>query len=200
MVAAARAGKDVYVEKPLSPSIQQDFLARSVIQQTKRVFQYGTQQRDAGHVRFGCELVRSGRIGNIREVEVISPTGAPGGSTASMPVPAGFDYGMWQGPAPERSYNDDRCLRPGHYHIYDYSIGFLGGWGAHPLDVLDWGLPTPMVPVEYGGRSRTGQQVCRAMVDGLGGPRQVSERHDPDLQDRTGLDEDVRGGGRRGGL
>ena len=151
LVAAARAGKDVYVEKPLSPSIQQDFLARTVIQQTKRVFQYGTQQRDGPHVRFGCELVRSGRIGNIQEVEVIAPTGAPGGSTASMPVPEGFDYEMWQGPAPERPYNDDRCLRPGHYHIYDYSIGFLGGWGAHPLDVLDWGFPTPMVPVEYEG-------------------------------------------------
>ncbi len=152
MIAAVRAGKDVYVEKPLSPSIQWNFLARKAIRKTGRVFQYGTQQRGAGHVRLGCELVRSGRIGKLTAVEVLSPTGQPGGSATPMPVPPGFDYEMWQGPAPERPFTEDRCVKPGHYHIYDYSIGFLGGWGAHPLDVLDWGMPAPAVPVEYEGK------------------------------------------------
>lgn len=152
MIAAARAGKDVYVEKPLSPSIQQNFLARKVIRETGRVFQYGTQQRAAGHVRFGCELVRSGRIGKLTAIEVVSPSGSPGGSITPMPVPDGFDYEMWQGSAPERPYTADRCLKPGHYHIYDYSIGFLGGWGAHPLDVMDLALAAPAVPVEYEGK------------------------------------------------
>lgn len=151
LIAAARAGKDVYVEKPLSPSIKWNFMARDVIRRTGRVFQYGTQQRGAVHVRYGCELVRSGAIGQLRSVDVVSPTGTPGGVATPMPTPEGFDYEMWQGPAPVRPYTDDRCLRPGHYHIYDYSIGYLGGWGAHPLDVLDWGLPRPMVPVEYEG-------------------------------------------------
>ena len=151
LIAAARAGKDVYVEKPLSPCLRWNFAARKALQETKRVFQYGTQQRGALHVRYGCDLLRSGRIGRIKEVEVVSPTGQPGGSTTPMPVPEGFDYEMWQGPAPERPYTDDRCAKPGHWHIYDYSIGFLGGWGAHPLDVLDWGFATPVVPVEYEG-------------------------------------------------
>ena len=151
MIAAARAGKDVYVEKPLSPSVKWNFRARDVIRQTGRVFQYGTQQRGAAHVRYGCELVRSGRIGKLQKLEVVSPSGTPGGIATPMPIPEGFDYAMWQGPAPERPFTNDRCLTPGHWHIYDYSIGFLGGWGAHPLDVLDWGLPRPMVPVEYEG-------------------------------------------------
>lgn len=151
LIAAARAGKDVYVEKPLSPTPKQNFLARKIIRETGRVFQYGTQQRGAAHVRYGCELVRSGQIGTLKSLEVVSPSGAPGGSTTPMPIPAGFDYNMWQGPATERPYTDDRCMKTGHWHISDYSIGFLGGWGAHPLDVLDWGLPIPMVPVEYEG-------------------------------------------------
>lgn len=151
LVAAARAGKDVYVEKPLSPSIEQNMIARKVIRETGRIFQYGTQQRGAMHVRLGCELVRGGRIGALNAVEVISPTGQPGGSTAAGQPPAGFDYEMWQGPAPERPFREAACVQPGHYHISDYSIGFLGGWGAHPLDVLDWGLPRPMSPVEYEG-------------------------------------------------
>jgi predicted dehydrogenase len=151
LMAAARAGKDVYVEKPLSPSLKWNFAAREVIRKTGRIFQYGTQQRGASHVRRGCELVRSGIIGELKALEVVSPTGEPGGSTAAQPIPAGFDYEMWQGPAVTRPYCDDRCIKTGHWHIYDYSTGFLGGWGAHPLDVLDWGLPRPAVPVEYEG-------------------------------------------------
>jgi predicted dehydrogenase len=151
LLAAVRAGKDVYVEKPLSPCLKWNFAARAAIRKTGRVFQYGTQQRGAGHVRRGCELVRSGAIGELKALEVISPTGAPGGNPAPQPVPSGFDYEMWQGPAPERPYCEDRCVKTGHWHIYDYAVGFLGGWGAHPLDVLDWGLPRPAVPVEYEG-------------------------------------------------
>lgn len=152
LIAAAKAGKAVYVEKPLSPSINWNFAARDAIRNTGQVFQYGTQQRGASHVRLGCELVRSGGIGDLKAVEVVSPTGEPGGSTTAQPVPPGFDYEMWQGPAPLRPFNEDRCVKTGHWHIYDYSVGFLGGWGAHPLDVLDWGLPRPMVPVEYEGK------------------------------------------------
>ena len=151
LIAAARAGKDVYVEKPLSPTIEQNLLARKVLKQTGRIFQYGTQQRGAEHVREGCALVRSGRLGKLKQIEVVSPTGQPGGSRATAPIPDGFDWELWQGPAPAREFEPERCVTPGHYHITDYSIGFLGGWGAHPLDVLDWALPTPSVPVEYEG-------------------------------------------------
>ncbi|MBI5084420.1 MAG: Gfo/Idh/MocA family oxidoreductase [Acidobacteria bacterium] len=151
LIAAARAGKDVYVEKPLSPSLKWNLKAREVIRKTGRAFQYGTQQRGAGHIRAACEIVRSGRLGKLMSIEVVAPSGASGGATTPMPVPAGFDYEMWQVPSPVRPYTDGRCLTPGHYHIYDYSVGFLGGWGAHPLDVLDFALPAPQVPVQFEG-------------------------------------------------
>jgi hypothetical protein len=158
LAAAMRAGKDVYVEKPLSPCIAWNLAARNVVRETGRVFQYGTQQRGAWHVRLGCELVRGGRIGKLKALEVMSPSGSPGGSTATGQQPDGFDYAMWQGPAQEKPYRPACCEKPGHYHVYDYSIGFLGGWGAHPLDVLDWGLPGPMVPVEYEGKGLVPKQ------------------------------------------
>ncbi len=138
-VAAARAGKDAYVEKPLGISIEQDLYCRKVFQEQKRIFQYGTQQRSSSHCHFGCELVRSGRIGKVQAIEVIAPNGGAGGSTAEAPVPPGFDYDMWLGPAPKVPFTLDRCHPQGTYWIYDYSIGYLGGWGAHPLDIMVWG-------------------------------------------------------------
>jgi predicted dehydrogenase len=151
-LAAVRAGKDIYVEKPLGLSIRQNRALCEAVKKSGRVFQYGTQQRSMAHVRHGCELVRNGRIGHVHTVVVLAPSGARGGSTAPMPVPPGFDYEMWTGPAPMRPYTDDRCLRPGHYHIYDNALGYIAGWGAHPLDVAQWGLGTDDTsPVEYEG-------------------------------------------------
>jgi hypothetical protein len=148
-IAAARAGKDAYVEKPLAVTVEQLLVCRKVFHETKRIFQYGTQQRSSAHCRFGCELVRNGRIGKVHTMEVIAPNGHGGGSTVEVPVPAGFDYPMWCGPSPVRPYTADRCHPDGTYMIYDYSIGYLGGWGAHPLDIMVWGnladLDGPMV-------------------------------------------------------
>lgn len=138
-VAAARAKKDAYVEKPLAVSIEQCLVCRRVFREHNRVFQYGTQQRSTSYFRFGCELVRSGRIGKVHSLEVIAPNGAAGGSTQVIPVPPNLDYDMWCGPSPVRPYTADRCKPPGTYWIYDYSIGYLGGWGAHPLDIMVWG-------------------------------------------------------------
>ncbi len=153
---AVRAGKDVYVEKPLSTSVEQNQALRAACRLHNRLFQYGTQQRSMGHVRFGCELVRNGRIGKLQAVEVIAPADpgqAGGGSAVPIPVPDGFDYNRWLGPAPWSPYTADRCTTQGAWFCYDNSIGFLGGWGAHPLDVMVWGLgDTPdAVPVEYEG-------------------------------------------------
>jgi hypothetical protein len=137
--AAARAGKDAYVEKPLGVTIEEDLLCRKTFQENGRIFQYGTQQRSMNHCHFGCELVRSGAIGEVSRIEVIAPNGGSGGSTQAIPVPGGFDYEMWVGPAPFKPYTADRCKPPGTYWIFDYSIGYLGGWGAHPLDIMVWG-------------------------------------------------------------
>lgn len=138
-LAAARAGKDTYVEKPLGVTVEECLAAKRVFAQTGRIFQYGTQQRSSAHCRFGCELVRSGRIGKVHTLEVVAPDGGSGGSTQVVPVPPNLDYEMWCGPSPVRPYTPDRCKPPGTYWIYDYSIGYLGGWGAHPLDILVWG-------------------------------------------------------------
>jgi glucose-fructose oxidoreductase len=138
-ILAARAKKDVYGEKPLGLTIEQDLACLKVFQETGRVFQYGTQQRSMPNFRLGCELVRSGRIGKVHTIEVVAPDGSAGGSTQKIPVPPTLDYNMWLGPAPLAPYTADRCKNPGHFFIHDYSIGYLAGWGAHPLDIMIWG-------------------------------------------------------------
>ena len=141
-VAAAKAGKDMYVEKPLGVSVVHDRTCREVVKRYGRVFQYGTQQRSSAHCRFGCELVRSGKIGQVKEILVVAPDSNPGNSTKPEPVPPGLDYEMWLGPAPWRPYCGQAAGGGGWWHDYDYAIGFIAGWGAHPLDILVWGYDT----------------------------------------------------------
>jgi hypothetical protein len=157
---AAKAGKDMYTEKPLGICVAQDLAARPIVDVHKRIFQYGAQQRSIAHVRMGIELVLNGLIGDVQQIYVWAPHGEAGGSpTPVIPVPEGFDYNMWLGPAPEAPFCHDRCLQQGQrngiFHIYDYAIGFIAGWGAHPMDMMQWwadnaGLET--VPVKYEGK------------------------------------------------
>lgn len=157
--AAALAGKDAYVEKPLSPSLGWSFKLREAATRKKTVFQYGTMQRgDMPQFRRACEVVRNGYIGKIKEVICWCPdlssqlSCPPYGSVEAVEPPAGFDYDMWLGPAPKKPYTVDRCRPTGGYHIYDYSIGFISGWGAHVLDIAQWGLNTDDTsPVRYEG-------------------------------------------------
>jgi predicted dehydrogenase len=135
-IAAARAKKDAYVEKPLGVSLEQDLACRKVFAEHGRILQYGTWQRSVPHCSAGCQLVRNGKIGKVHTIEVVAPNGSAGGSTQVVPIPANFDYDMWCGPSPIKPFTADRCHPPGTYWIYDYSIGYLGGWGAHPLDMM----------------------------------------------------------------
>jgi predicted dehydrogenase len=149
-IAAVRAGKDVYVEKPLGLCMEQDKALRAAVHLHGAVFQYGTQQRSfSTHCAFACELVRNGYLGELKAVHVIAPNGATGGKAAAEPVPAGLDYDLWLGPAPVTPYANDRVMGIGRWHIYDYAIGFIAGWGAHPLDIAHWGYPH--IPVEFEG-------------------------------------------------
>lgn len=149
-IAAVRAAKDVYVEKPLGLCIEQDLALRDAVHRHGAVFQYGTQQRCfSPHCAFACELVRNGYLGELKAIHVIAPDGAVGGVATPQPVPPGLDYDLWLGPAPMTPFTNDRVFGVGRWHIYDYAIGFLGGWGAHPLDVAHWGYPH--IPVEYEG-------------------------------------------------
>jgi len=139
--AAIYAGKrkiHAYIEKPLGLTIEQDLTIAKLFKQNNLVFQYGTQQRSQPHCYIGSELVRRGAIGKIKSIEVTAPNGSTGGSTREAPVPATLDFDLWIGPAPKTPYTVDRCVTPGTYFIYDYSIGYLGGWGSHPLDIMVW--------------------------------------------------------------
>jgi len=149
-IAAVKAGKDVYCEKPLGISVAHNKALRAAVHRYKAIFQYGTQQRCFNtHCAQACEVVRNGYIGKLKAVHVVAPNGARGGNPAPQPVPAGLDYDMWLGPAPKAPYCRDRVIGTGRWHIYDYAIGFIAGWGAHPLDIAHWGYPH--IPVEYEG-------------------------------------------------
>jgi len=151
-IEAAKRGKDMYVEKPLGLCLKWDLACREAILRYGSVFQYGTQQRSSAHLRRACELVLNGRIGEIKKVEVHAPAGAGGGSTVPIPVPEDLDYDRWLGPAPRTPYTKDRCTAAGTYHHYDNAIGFIAGWGAHPLDIAVWGWDLEAaVPVEIEG-------------------------------------------------
>jgi len=166
---AVRAGKDVYVEKPLGLSMEENLRMREEVRRYGRVFQYGTQQRSMKHVRFGCELVRNGRLGKIRAVEVTAPSyGYKGGSLTPIPVPEDLNYDLWLGPAPWRPYTKDRCTCWGAYWCSDNAHGFIGGWGAHPLTDMVWALgddPRAAVPVEYEGAGKFGSGLFDAPYD-----------------------------------
>ncbi len=161
-IAAVRAGKDVYVEKPLSVAVSWNQAMRNAVNRYGCVFQYGTQQRSSRNFRFACELARNQYIGKIERIEAWCPDISSQynsfnvkqyGSTERAPVPDGFDYDRWTGPAPEAQYTIDRCTKFGTYHVYDYALGFIAGWGAHPLDIAQWGNDTDdTAPVSYKGK------------------------------------------------
>ena len=143
-VAAARAGKDIYLEKPMGLSLAEDQLLRQAVQKHKRVFQFGTQQRSAREFWRACELVRNGRIGKLKHINVWAPASQPGGSTTPVPVPDTINYDRWLGPARFTPYTADKCLAEGKTWWFnsDYALGFIAGWGVHPLDIALWGHPT----------------------------------------------------------
>jgi len=144
-VRAARAGKDIYCEKPLGVSVAESQAIRGAVRTYGCVFQTGTQQRSSGNFRFACELARSGYLGRVHTVVV----GAPGpsyrpshrGPTTPEAVPPGLDYAMYVGPAPMKPYNRGRLAWPDWYLIWDYCAGFIVNWGVHHLDIACWGCP-----------------------------------------------------------
>jgi len=138
-VAAAKAGKDIYCEKPLTRTVAEGRTLSDTIRRTGRVLQVGSQQRSDRRFRLACELVRNGRIGRLSTVRVYLPGGNQTGLHPPEPVPEGFDYDMWLGPAPWAPYAKERC----HYnwrHQWDYAGGKLADWGAHHLDIAQWAM------------------------------------------------------------
>jgi predicted dehydrogenase len=148
-IEACRRGKDVHIEKPLSLTIEQGRAMVEAARRYGRVVQTGSEGRSSPSCRFACELVRSGRIGEVREVYV---SGVGGPSNVEIlpaePVPAGLDWDFWLGPAPWRPYN--KAYHPVNWRgYYDFSGGGLTDWGAHHFDLTQWALGTDHTgPVE----------------------------------------------------
>jgi predicted dehydrogenase len=152
-LAAVRAGKDVYLEKPMGLSLAQDQALRAAVHRHGRVFQFGTQQRSERNFRFACELALNGRIGKLHTINVWSPGSSQGGDPTPVPVPDWIDYDMWLGPAPFTPYTKDRCSNKLWWFISDYALGFIAGWGIHPLDIALWGGGEKVAcPVEIEGK------------------------------------------------
>ncbi|MBW8041481.1 MAG: Gfo/Idh/MocA family oxidoreductase [Planctomycetes bacterium] len=144
-VAAARAGKDMYCEKPLGVSVAESQAIVRTMRRYGRVFQTGTQQRSDRKFRFACELARNGYLGKIHTVKVAAP-GPEYKRTYNKPtteeqIPAGLDYDMYVGPSPMKPYNGGRLAWPDWYLIWDYCAGFSVNWGVHHLDIANWGCP-----------------------------------------------------------
>ncbi len=137
---AVRSGKDLYLEKPLGYTMSQNKALEQAVQKHKAVFQYGTQQRGMEINHRAMELVVNGYIGELKEVRVWAPAGQGGGSKEEIPVPEGIDYDLYIGPAPMRPCSKDRLTGKASWFCSDYALGFIAGWGAHPLDCAIWGL------------------------------------------------------------
>jgi predicted dehydrogenase len=159
---AMRAGKDVISEKP-TLTIEEGRVQSDTARRLGKVFQTATEDRSVYQYHRMAEIVRNGRIGKLQRIEVGLPNGNCGpGDPTPQPVPAGFDYDMWLGPAPWAPYCPGRC----HWNfrwILDYSGGMLTDWGAHLLDTAQWGNDTERTgPISVEG---TGKQHGTGLYD-----------------------------------
>jgi len=128
----------MYCEKPLGMSVAEDKALRDVVNRYGIVFQFGTQQRSDDRFRLACELARNERIGKLHTIMIGSTIAPTCPNQPPQPVPQGFDYDMWLGPAPWAPYTRERCS-PNWLFIHDYCLGCLGGaWGVHHIDIAQW--------------------------------------------------------------
>ncbi len=148
VIEAARAGKDIYGEKPLALTIGEGRAMADAVKANNRIFQCGSQQRSDARFRTACEIVRNGRIGKLQTVRCGLPGGTPDfGRTMDRadpePVPEGFNYQRWLGPAPEAPYSPARCHVNFRWNL-DYSGGQITDWGGHHPDIAQWGMGTTL--------------------------------------------------------
>lgn len=139
LIDALKAGKDVYVEKPITLTIDEGKEIRKALQSTGRVVQVGSWQRSDHRFRTAVEMVRQGRIGTLQRVEVALGSNEVGGPFPAAEVPKGLNWERWLGQAPLVPYTPERC----HYTFrwwLDYAGGKMTDHGAHHLDVAQWGI------------------------------------------------------------
>ena len=155
-VAAAKAGKHIYLQKPLTYTVAEGQKLVSAVRANKVILQTGSQQRSSIRFRQVCNIVRNNWLGKLKTIEVGIPTDGGTGKNVPMDVPANLNYDMWLGPAPEAPYTEHRVHpqngfgRPGWLQIERYCRGMITGWGAHMYDIAQWGMgvDTDSGPVE----------------------------------------------------
>jgi len=157
-IDAVKAGKDVYLQKPASLTIAEGRALSNAVQKSGRIFQMGSQQRSSPQFRYAAELVRNGRIGQLKTVEVGLPVDPSGDEEPPMPVPANLKYDAWLGSTPEVYYTEKRVHpqigfdRPGWLRCEQFGAGMITGWGAHHVDSAHWAMGTELTgPVEVSG-------------------------------------------------
>ncbi|MBM0106966.1 Gfo/Idh/MocA family oxidoreductase [Steroidobacter sp. S1-65] len=145
-LAAVLAGKDVYLQKPFTMTIAEGIVLRDAVARTKRILQVGSQQRSWKQFRQAAELIRSGRIGQVRRVEIGLPIDPTAPDDPVQPVPEGLDYAQWLGPAQFAYYTEQRVhprqgySRPGWLRNEAFCLGMITGWGSHHYDTMHWAL------------------------------------------------------------
>ncbi|MEN6576047.1 MAG: Gfo/Idh/MocA family oxidoreductase [Phycisphaerales bacterium] len=150
-IEAAKAGKDIYCEKPISLTVAEGRAVVEAMSRYNRVYQSGTQRRSIGCFRFGVDIARSGLLGELQTLHCYYHNGPTIPPQAVEAIPPGFDYEMWLGPAPWAPYTPRRCHSTFRW-IYDYSGGQLTDLGAHFVDLAQWAYgDEPTSPTEYEG-------------------------------------------------
>ena len=163
-VHAVRAGKDVYLQKPASLTIAEGRIMADEVARSGRILQVGSQQRSLDpwpQFHRACELVRNGRLGQLRHVEIGLPGDPSGPEAPPMPIPPNLNYDAWLGSTPEAYYTEIRVHpqdgsfdRPGWLRCEQFGAGMITGWGAHHVDTAHWGMDTEHTgPIEVWGRA-----------------------------------------------
>jgi predicted dehydrogenase len=157
-IAAVQANKDVYLQKPASLTIAEGRVLSNAVHASGRIFQIGSQQRSAAQFRYAAELVRNGRIGQLKTVYVGLPGDPAGDDEPEMPVPKNLNYEKWLGSTPwvyyteKRVHPQDGYSRPGWLRCEQFGAGMITGWGAHHIDSAHWGMDAEYTgPVEISG-------------------------------------------------
>ena len=138
-MAAMRSGKDIYCEKPLTLTIDEGKRLVKTMRDTRRILQTGSQQRSDRRFRLACELVRNGRIGKLKHIDVWLPAGPRRGPFAASQPPEELNWDFWVGQTPKVEYVKERCHGSFRYW-WEYSGGTMTDWGAHHNDIALWGL------------------------------------------------------------
>ncbi|MGV3659351.1 MAG: Gfo/Idh/MocA family protein [Prosthecobacter sp.] len=173
-IAALNAGKDVYCEKPLTHNIHEALTLTDAVRKSGKILQTGSQQRSSKEFRVACELVRNGVIGKIQRVETSFGAPAKPNANPEEPMEPGLDWDMWCGPGPLAPYSSVLSPRGVHNHFpawrmtREYGGGMITDWGAHHIDIAQWGLgedekgPVEIIAPEKHDEAKDGAKLVYA--------------------------------------